>query len=182
VPFHQLAPAAFQYFQRTTKKFRRVRRGLTCARHHRDDCLRPPARAACGVPGADLGSKNQAEQRMRSLKARRNRLLTAQAENCLRTRDGGRTPLAGEHLRLRRINAQRQGKRPSGGWKPVGILALTRTFVLKIEIEGTVRVKLERHPATDGKPIEWVRNREALRIIKCSRPKGVCGGVAPLPK
>src|SRR4029077_2281315 len=57
-----------------------------------------------------------------------------------------------------------------------GILALTRTFVLKIEIEGTVRVKLERHPATDGKPIEWVRNREALRIIKCSRPKGVCRG------
>jgi hypothetical protein len=104
----------------------------------------------------------------------RNGLLTAQAENCLRTQDGGRVPLAGEYLRLRRLNAQCQGKRPSGGSKPVGILALTRTFVLKIEIEGTVRVVLERHPTTDGKPIECVRNREALCIIKCNRPKSAC--------
>src|SRR6185437_16503937 len=58
-------------------------------------------------------------------------------------------------------------------WKPVGFLVRTGVFALEVKVQRSVRVKPERHPTADGKPIERVSNLESLVVIKRDRPEGV---------
>jgi hypothetical protein len=51
-------------------------------------------------------------------------------------------------------------------------LVLTRTIILKVEIEGTIRVVLERHPAAHGEPIQDVPNLKAICVVERDRPEG----------
>src|SRR5215469_11464916 len=83
-----------------------------------------------------------------------------------RARDRRRVPLAGKGLRSGRIKAHQQIECAFRGWKPVGFLVRTRTFILEIKIERSVRVVLERHPTTDCEAIERVGNLKALTVIE----------------
>ena len=53
-----------------------------------------------------------------------------------------------------------------GRGKPVGLLVLARVLVLEIEVERSVGIVFEGHPAADLKPIESVRDLIALSVIK----------------
>ncbi len=83
----------------------------------------------------------------------------------------GGTQLPGQRLGFGRIEAHREVERPLRRRQPVLLLVLARALVLEIEIERTVGIVLERHPAADREPVEAVGNLETLRIVERDRPE-----------
>ncbi|MNF92442.1 hypothetical protein D3C84_750870 [compost metagenome] len=45
--------------------------------------------------------------------------------------------------------------------------------MLEIQIQRAIGVVLERHPAADGKAVEFVANLEAFRVIQGDRPERI---------
>jgi hypothetical protein len=91
----------------------------------------------------------------------------------LRLHDWRWIPLAGQRLRLRRIEAHGEIVRPFRRRQPVRLLVGTRTLVLEVKIERAVRIIFERHPARDGEAIDRVRDLKAFGIIEGDRPEGL---------
>jgi hypothetical protein len=87
--------------------------------------------------------------------------------------DWRRVPFAGERVGLRGVKTHSQVERSLRRGKPVGFLVGTRTFILEIEVERAIRVDLERHPITNGKAIETIRNLKALIVVERDRPKSI---------
>src|SRR6202047_1076986 len=85
-------------------------------------------------------------------------LLSNQARKSLRPRDRRRVPFAGKRIRLRSVEPHGQIECTFRRGKPVGLLVLARVLVLEIEVERSVGIVFEWHPAADRKPIESVRD------------------------
>jgi hypothetical protein len=71
------------------------------------------------------------------------------------------------------LEAKTKIKGPFGSRKPISFLFRTWALVLKIEVERSVRIELEWHPAADGKTVQAVSYLEALLVVECYRPESV---------
>src|SRR4029450_12130299 len=101
------------------------------------------------------------ERRRRSTDALREASLRLHHRRRLVLYDRRGGPFAGQGLALRGIEAGGQMEGPLRGGQPVGLLASTRTVVLEVQVERTIRVVLKWHPAADGEAVGTVGHREA---------------------
>src|SRR5262245_44615630 len=107
--------------------------------------LPPPTSPARGEGGAALHFETLSFACVKAFgtpiaaPASRQLSLSRQADCRLRPYDRRGIPFSGQRLRLRAVKAHRQVEGSLRCRKPIGFLVLSRTLVLEVDIERTVR-------------------------------------------
>src|SRR4051812_16747226 len=152
--------------------------------------LRPlePMRSALMEPKQDAGVHAGIRERKR--RARQPECVRSEPSRALLLGRQGRrgldrryrrwVPIAGERLRLRRVEPHGQVERTFRGGKPVYFLVLARSLVLNVQVERAVGPVPEGHPAAHREAVEAVRCLKARRVVERDRPERIDGRRAAL--
>ncbi len=88
-----------------------------------------------------------------------------------------RRPASVDHLALRRIQSHGQVEVSRRCRQPVRLLVGSRRRLLKVEIQRSIRVELERITIADGVPLQIIRRREPVLVLQLTDQNAFAGGI-----
>lgn len=96
--------------------------------------------------------------------------------------EGRRYPFSVEDSRGWQVEPQQEAEGAFGCGKPVRLLVLTGVLVLDVEVKRAVAVVAERVTIPEREPVEFIGNREPVRVVNRYRPERATGGSSPASK